>query len=444
MGLPKEFTPRGRQHAIVSASFSEDRAMRIIIGIGAAALLAACAKTTPASGPATASGPEAEKSGPATTAQGTPDFEALGAREASGLSEHRVTGPNKSFTATVRAAAPPKVSVEGKVAIVEIPIGSGDPIRCQVVNDALDAGGTVAGILTNASKKVQFAKVAPWAIEAVKEIPTTFVHALYTTQSPKGKAAGELKLAVHAPADRPIICVHDEFGYEKTFLESAKAFCDSIEYPDKVVAPSYAELQIARINGAPVGFSKTTIAVEGAKRRYTDVTTLLLPALANELQVEDNYSVEVVDQDLRLDTGAWVTASSGHIDLNVQVKRVKGGSYHYGGEFQGKKIDGDFKTKDGKGLPSSLSIARELSGRGKGSAPFSFEAASYHPSVDPTTPMVTKYFRERGDAESSVRQQMGKTTMTGILDELGVLKKGEMPIGGASLTLERTFVRGKF
>jgi hypothetical protein len=416
--------------------------MRVIIGIGAAVVVAACAKPKPASGPT--SGQESEKSAAATTGQGAPDFDALGAREASGLAEHRVAGPNKSFTATVRAAAPPKVSVDGKVAIVEIPIGTGEPIRCQVINEALDAGGTVGGILANAAKKIQIAKVAPWAIEAVKEVPTTFVHALYIMQSPKGKAAGELKLAVHAPAEHPIICVHDEFGYEKTFLEGAKAFCDSIEYPDKVVAPSYAEVQVARINGAPVGFSKTTISVEGAKRRYTDTTTMLLPAHPSELQAEDNYSVEVVDQDLRLDTGVWVTASGGHVDLNVQLKRAKAGSYHYVGEVQGKKIEGDFKTKDGKGLPSSLSIARELSGRGKGSAPFSFEAATYHPTLDPTTPMVTKYFREKGDAEFSVRQQVGKTTITGILDELGVMKKGEMPIGGSSLTLERTFVRGKF
>jgi hypothetical protein len=416
--------------------------MRVIIGIGAAVLVAACAKPKPATGPT--SGQESEKSGQAAGGQGAPDFDALGAREASGLSEHVVTGPNKSFTAKVRAVAPPKVAVDGKIAIVEIPIGTGEPIRCQVINEALDAGGTVGGILANASKKIQIAKVAPWAIEAVKEVPTTFVHAIYTMDSPKGKAAGELKLSVHAPAEHPIICVHDEFGYEKTFLEGTKAFCESIEYADKVVAPSYAELQVARINGAPVGFSKTTIAVEGAKRRYTDTTTLLLPGLPSELQAEDNYSVEVVDQDLRLENGVWVTASGGHVDLNVQLKRAKGGSYHYTGEVQGKKIEGDFKTKDGKGLPSSMSIARELSTRGKGAAPFSFETATYHPSLDPTIPMVTKYFRERGDADSSVRQQMGKTTITGILDELGVMKKGEMPIGGASLTLERTFVRGKF
>jgi hypothetical protein len=417
--------------------------MRVIIGIGAAVVLAACAKPKPASGPT--SGPASESEKPASaTGPDKLDFAALGAREATGLSEHRVAGPNKSFTATVRASAPPKVSVEGQVVIVDIPIGSGEPIRCQVVSEAVDAGGTVGGILANASKKVQVAKVAPWAIEAVKEAPTTFVHALYTTQSPKGKAAGELKLAVHAPADRPIICVHDEFGYEKTFLEGAKAFCDSIEYPQKVVAPSYAELQIAKINGVPVGFSKTTITFEGAKRRFTDTTTMLVPAAANELQVEDNYSIEVVDRDLRLDTGAWVSASGGHVDLNMQVKRGKGGSYHYVGEFQGKKVEGDFKTKDGKGLPSNLSIARELSVRAKGSAPFSFEAASYHPTLDPTTPMVTKYFRERGDSDFSVRQQVGKTTITGILDELGVMKKAEMPIGGAHLTLERTFVRGKF
>jgi len=240
------------------------------------------------------------------------------------------------------------------------------------------------------------------------------------------------------------LCVHDEFGYEKTFVHDVKAFCGSIEYSSGApAAPAFVDVSIAKIKDAVVGFSKATVVSEGSKRRYTDVTTLLLPALPNELRVEDDYSVEVIDADLRLESGTWVQASGGQIDYNVQVKRAKGGSYHYAGEVQGKKVEGDFKTKDGKALPTSLSVAKELATKAKGDAPFSFEAASYHPGLDPTAPLVSKYFRERGDAPSSVREQLGKMTVTGLVDEFGLMKKGELPIGGVSLTIERAFSRGK-
>ena len=186
--------------------------MRKIVSCAVGVLLAGCAKQKPASEPAAnEQRPEA-----ASAAGGKPDFDALAAREATGLSEQRVTGPNKSFTATVRASAPPKVSLDGNVAIVEIPIGSGGPMRCQVFSEVLDAGGTVSAVLADAAKRVELQQVAPWAIEVVNEVPTSFVHAIYTMQTPRGKAAGEVKLAVHAPADSPVLCLHDEMGYEKT------------------------------------------------------------------------------------------------------------------------------------------------------------------------------------------------------------------------------------
>lgn len=416
---------------------------RAIVSLGAALALASCAKPKPAAEPGAAS-EKPQSSAPAAGADGKPDFDALAAREATGLTEHRVTGPNKSFTVTVKASAPPKVSVEENVATVEIPIGSGEPMRCQVFGEVIDAGGTVAAVLADASKRVQFQRVAPWAIDVVKEVPTSFVHALYTMQTPRGKALGELKLAVHAPSDTPIVCVHDEFGFEKTFLENSKAFCGSIEHAGGAPPqPAFVDVQIAKIKDAVVGFSKVTVVAEGTKRRYVDTTTLLLPAMANELRVEDNYAIELIDTDLRLESGAWVEGSGGHIDLNVQAKRGKGGSYHYTGEVQGKKIEGDFKAKDTKGLHSALSVAKELSAKARGSNAFSFEAPSYHPGLDPTAPIVSRYYRERGDAPSSVREQLGKMTMTAVLDELGLMQKGEMPIAGVSLSFERAFSRGK-
>lgn len=411
--------------------------------VGAWILLVSCAKPPQAAGPETSQTESGAKSGEGSPA-GKPDFDALAQREATGLSEQSVTGPDKRFTVKARGAGAPKVSREENASMVEIPIGTGEVMRCEVFDQEIDTGGTIGGVLANAATKVQIQRVAPWAIEIVNEAPVTFVHAVYTVPSPKGKALGELKLALHSAAGHPVFCSHDELGYEKTFIEGVKTFCGSINHAGKMPPkPAFIEVQIAKLKGVPVGFSKSTIDGTGADRQYTDATTMLMPISGSDLRVEDGYSVQHVGPDDLLSGGVWVSASAGHVDLNVQLKRTKGGSYHYAGEVQGKKIQGDFTTKDGKGLPSGIIIAKELAAKAKGKGAYSIEVAGYHPEIDPTRPVSQRYFREPGDAPSFVRGKLGNITLTGTLDEFGFTKTAEIPVGAVSLSLERAFMRGK-
>lgn len=400
-------------------------------------LLVGCGKPPGAAGPEGRSG---------ESAAGKPDFDAMGAREATGLAEQRVTGPGGRFTGKALALATPKVSREDndKATMVEIPIGSGEPMRCEVFDEEIDAGGTMGNVLANAGTKVQIQRVAPWAIEVVDEAPVTFVHALYTVATPKGKALGELKLAIHAAAGHPVFCSHDELGYEKTFIDGVKAFSGSLEHSGKAPPKaSFVEVAIAKLKGTPVGFTKTALFVDGGDRRYADTTMIIMPVSASELRVEDDYSVQHVDAEERLASGLWVNASGGQVDLNITVKRTKGASYHYAGQVQGKKIDGTFSTKDGKGLASELFSVRELERRSKGKAPYSFEVAYYRPGTDPTRPITERYSREGSDAPETVHAKVGSTMIHGTLDELGLMKTAEFPIGGMSLTFERAFIRGR-
>lgn len=410
--------------------------------LGACALVVGCTKpqgSAPETPGATSEGAEAPAG-----ATGAPDFDALAAREASGLSEQSVSGPEKRFTVKVRAAGSPKVSREANASMVEIPIGTGEVMRCEVFDGDIDTGGTIGAVLADATKKVQIQRVAPWAIEIVDEAPVTFVHAVYTIASPKGKAVGELKLALHSAAGHPVFCSHDELGYEKTFLEGVKTFCGSIRHSGKMPPkPTFIEVQIAKLGGVPVGFSKSTVEGTGEDRKYSDTTTMLMPISGSELRVEDGYSVQRVGPDDLLSGGVWVSASAGHVDLNLQLERTKGGSYHYSGEVQGKKIQGDFVTKDKKGLPSGLVIARQLAAKAKGKGAYSIEVAGYHPEIDPTKPVPQQYSRNKDDAPSVIRGKLGNITLTGTLDEDGLTKNAEIPVGALSMALERAFIRGK-
>ncbi len=74
--------------------------------------------------------------------------------------------------------------------------------------------------------KVEVARVVPWEVSVHRESPAVFVQALYLVPTAGGKAAGLLKIALHADRARPIACLHDEVGMSARSSGLAKALFD--------------------------------------------------------------------------------------------------------------------------------------------------------------------------------------------------------------------------
>jgi hypothetical protein len=88
-----------------------------------------------------------------------------------------------------------------------------------------------------------------------------------------------------------------------------------------------------------------------------EVSLSMHPAGQAELQLEDDYKIEIIDENKRLASGHWVEAADGELTLNIQLERVKGNLYRYKGQVQGKPIEGSFRTKSPQGLSSNVAIA---------------------------------------------------------------------------------------
>jgi len=137
------------------------------------------------------------------------------------------------------------------MSIVEIPIGTQAKVRCQVFPDEVDAGGTLQGVVKELTAKVQPKQVAPWAVRVVGESAATFVSVIYHAQSPRGTLVGELKLALHAVPTRPVLCMHDEPGYRKTFETVVSDFGGSLKLKKAPPASSFLEVQTAHVGDRP-------------------------------------------------------------------------------------------------------------------------------------------------------------------------------------------------
>ena len=389
---------------------------------------------------------EAEASEPAAggAAEGTPDFDAMMAREAGALNDVAVKGPGDAWSAQVGATAPPKVGQGEGFSAVEIPIGSEFPVVCQVFQEDIDPGATIAHILKARESKADLQRVLPRSIQVIDESPVVFVDAIYTAPTPKGKGLGHLKLAVHPALGRPVLCMHDELGYRQTFDKVVSGLCDSFKAPGvKVPQPSFVEVQSGKIGELPVGFERRMLIKEGPKRTMSTLSTLMLPASQTEMHLIDNYVVEIIDEKGYLEQGRWVEASGGQLEMNIGLTRAKGGAYRYEGELHGKAIKGEFKTKDPKGLPSSVATAHRLAREGRKAEGVSVKEQRYLPDLDPTKPYEVSYNRKKEEPAGVFHLEAGKLKLTGHVDEQGLFDLLELPVGAASVTFKREHIRGK-
>lgn len=372
------------------------------------------------------------------------DFKALLAREANGLKEHDVAGEANAWTARILAAASPTVTQSEGISLVEIPIGSHIPIHCQVFPQDIDAASTLGQVLERVTQSMEVRAVAPWNITVLRETPAAFIDVLYHANTPRGKAAGELKVGLHPAPGMPVLCLHEELGYKKTFEQVMASFATSLETTGKPPpAPEYVEVQTLKVLEQPVGFQKRFYEREGAEAKFTTVGSLFLPIAPTNLRLTDGYTIEVIDRNGRLSRATYVEAQGGEIDLNVTIERKKGSVYQYHGDAHGKHVQGEFKVNDAQGLASAISTAQRLARETLKGTSFSFKEAVFMPNIDPEKPVEVTYSRDKTEGPPIVHVETDGLSFSGQVDEQGFFEAFQFPVGNATLTTQRTFVRGK-
>ena len=388
--------------------------------------------------PAGAQAPNSEaKAGEAPSKTGF-DFDATYAREASGLSEHAVQGPEAAWSAKVPASAAPKLSHAQNSELIEIPIGSKSVVRCQLFSEMLDAGGTLHSVLKESAARVDYRGVAPSGVSLIGGVPAVFLETLYLTDTAGGKGAGGLKLAIQVREQESLLCVHDELGYRKTFKDVSGAFFASFAL--KSAHPNvatYTEESKAKLGETDVGFSRTRV-VPGEKpgeREYNNSNTTLIPTSEKDVVFEDSYQIYSYDAKNALTSGAWVESRAGEITLKVGVKRAANGKYAYQGEVKGKPLSGVLKAPNG--IATSLDIAARLKKKLKAGGPFELVLSEYHPAIEPNALIDVTYRHQKGDPARQVVMSMSGITVTSEVDDDGVPKTAWTQVGKQRLSFER-------
>jgi hypothetical protein len=408
--------------------------------LGLAALLCSCAARSNADPSPRPSSP----TGWAPPVRQKPDgVKALAAREAGFLRRFKVVSPGNRFKVQVRAVAPPSASAEGGSTVVEMPIGSGEPIRCRVFDEAIRPASAFAQLFKAASRAATVEHVEPWTVEVIKETPILFARLFYSAEGRHGPLVGELKAALHTTAPHPVLCYHDELGYEQTFLDEARAFSQSVTHAGEVaVVPTFTAIRIARENGASVGFECTTAERDRDPARVVTTSALMVPASPTELRFLDAEAARHVDASGRIVDGTWTVVIDGETKLRVDLARERERAYRYSGELDGNTVSGRFELRRKEHLTDDLFPLKALAEKVLDGRSFAIDFVSYAPLVDPTRPVHGRFYREATDPTFTVHRDIDGVSTIDTVDESGALKDGELQFGGTTLLLERVFFRG--
>jgi hypothetical protein len=417
------------------------------LGTGGAALLAlaALASCTPAK-PATAGGSPQPNESATPSGEASPkvvhgDIQKLYEREVPPLPKTNFT--SGSVSGEVESASPPKTENDEKSSRLTFSMGTGASVQCFVYPKPIDIGTQLLSIV-KAMTNVDVRAAHPTDVVVVGDQVAVFLEVQYLAKTDGGPAAGEVKLMAYDHPITPMLCLHDEVGYNAAFKRVTLGLAASLKIPGKELRiPKWVEIETESVDGHPTGFTRSALLPgEGGNTLYLEISSSLVPRSASDLMVEDTARTKTIDKQGHVVAMTFAKSEGGEVSDDVKLKLVGEHEYRYEGTHQGKKVSGALKTKAPHGFPTDADVDRRvqklLSQEGK-EAEVRFE--EYHPDLDASTP-VEVVLKPLSKKDRTVKMNVGSSEMTMTIGSDGRVEQGEMPIGSVKLTIKRVFVRG--
>jgi hypothetical protein len=326
---------------------------------------------------------------------------------------------------------------------VTIPIGTGSPVDCLVYKDDVNAAATLQVLSGDLAKVADIRGYKTIEVSRVGEHVAVFVDIQYVLKEDAEKHVSTMKTMFFEHPVTPMLCMHNEAGYVKSFARIATGFASSLKVDDvEEDAPKLVEIYVDKINGQPAGFSRREIQLGEKGNLISSVqSAMFIPGPEQKVEMQDTTQIEIWDSKGRLLEAAYAEAREGDLKLGVIVKKAGPQAYKYEGTKDDRDFSGKFKTKDKRGLASGKMLSTAIAGEllaGK-SAEARFE--EYRPAVNVEAPVEVVYTPESTE-QRRLKIKVGETAIAATADEKGLVEKIDVPVGSVTATRERIFVRG--
>jgi len=369
---------------------------------------------------------------------GSAKVNALMTREQPALQRREVALADGSVRLSVESAAAPTLTRDGDTVALTVPLGTGEPLRCQIESE-IDMAATLRKVYTALER---FPKREIVSSDAGELGGAAFValSAVYLVE--EQKAFGQLKLfAAHRGLDSGFFCMHDEPGYTATTRRVVASIAQTlkVKLKERRPAPICRQVIATTIGGRRIGATEVRVSKlpNGMIHRFESSSSLFIRTPL-EFEGIDDYSA-VNSRNGIIENAAYTKANgSGGLEFRIELKRDKGSSYHASGTYHDQKVDARFAA------PNLFSSDREAElVRTKLLPTKSGQLAliGYSPGSDPARISHT-VIRGLGDGTYEISAGDDAKMMVDF-DERGEPKKAKLKVATQEVQMERVFSEGR-
>lgn len=368
---------------------------------------------------------------------------ALFEREAEGL-------PRQAFSAagaalTVESSQPVTVARDEQAHLVTFTLGLGgtQPLTCTLFEDGVDVGGRIFRVLSAIKSRGQLVPLRPASVEVIERFPAVFLDLGYLMDQQGTLGRGQVKVLAYSSDDASLVCLHDEPGYARTFKRVASALAAELARALAKVreVPVFRSVDLLSTQGLTLGFARTSwFRNPDGTLRLVSVGSMVVPRSQSDWLTTDQLSVTLAAKDGTVTRKRGLLWSNGEVEKDVTLERKKAGTYAYQGTVQGKALQGELKTRDGKDLASDLLQARRIKQVLLSGKKAELRLEDYLPEANPVA--LTPVTMQKLPGPGRVSAWVGTLQLEGTFDADGVSQKSSMQAGPATIVQERLFSEG--
>ncbi len=406
-------------------------------------LASGCARSLDSSGPRDSQG----GAGPLpTTAE-------LMQREADAVDSHLIGGAEAGFEARALARQVGDFVPLPGADRVRLDIGAEADVFCWFYHDSLNlAEGLVAqsdvGLDYIARRSGPLKSSEVERIDAGVSNGRVFlaIDRRYSREQAGGPREGLLKVIATSIDGNSILCTHDALGYRVTFRRFFSELIASVAFSDAALPrPYYRKVELIELAGQPVGVRRIDFRMdEAGDSEISIATSAVIPSGHDTLSSNDRYCRQYSTPDGAIINEFVAETIDGEEKMRLELAPRVTGGWNVRGTEGGHPLS---VTLPGALLPSflgqSLDLRRAIEDRGVG-AQWKFE--TWIPNLDSShlTQSRTRITEERADQRFAVITKFGPSSLGGVSDVRGSMRRSEMEIGAKRMVLRQVFEVGEF
>jgi hypothetical protein len=365
-------------------------------------------------------------------------------REAAFGEPRMVQGPGWAYRAEV--ALPFEMrAVDERADQLTLEIEDSVPITCFIWKEELELATTIVRtapaifevLVEDTEYEISDQRISAIQGGSAGGVPYHAAHWTYRM----GDAIGVMKVAAANKQGRGIACNHYDAGFSETFEQTFLDLVTSFEVNHPPPVADYAEVQVVRMGGLPVGVEWLRLTRDDEGDVRIDVaSSLLMPRSASDLLATYSTLIEWSTPDGQL-INAWSTEAdvdTQHTRLSLRRSDERG--WFVQGEFQGKGLDIDLAHEGpiDNGLTEWNALRERLVPHGDEEV---VTGVRWLAEADPASVLEYELAVVKGDP-SQVQARLGPLRMRGVRDAEGLIASGTFEAGNAQMQVERVHQRG--